>query len=164
MTRHTSFVPLIEVTSSFLNGQQDATLLQRAGGPANTMARGLDNPSRQHAAKVIGFSSTGKWSPPITGLLDAEMDWRDRHIEVQIAFDPKRDIRWGRADDDKTPEYEWAGHWYSLLGGKALLLDPLLSLGIYVSLISGNLMLLCSREGFVRGQIRASVQLKERLP
>lgn len=163
-TRNVNFVPLTEVPSYVLNNFQEASLSQRADGAANTMPSGLDVTSPAHHARVIVFSSSGTYTPPLTGLLDSAIDWRDRQLNVQIAFDPVRDIRWAEGGDLLQPEYEWNFSVYSNLGGQVFLLDPKRSIGLYVSIGNGVLYLLKTIPGFIRGEIRCTCQLKSRLP
>ena len=52
-TVNTLFAPLDEVDSADLNAWQRGILTQRAPGPTNTLATGLDTPSNTHQVKTV---------------------------------------------------------------------------------------------------------------
>jgi hypothetical protein len=158
--RYNSFSPLDEVTSDFLNDQQDAVYTQRGSGSANTLAVGLDTPTPQIRQKEIAVAMTsGATNPPVSGQIDASIDWRDRQITFSIEWDPTWDIRWGEADDDKQPFESTVSTKYTRTGGALLPIS--LNCALYVDTTNGYLWLK-KPAGFIRGVIRCTAQLKER--
>ena len=164
MPTYTSlYVPLQEVPSAELNRWQRAFLTQRAPGAANTLATDLDTPSGAHVPKEVVFSAGNTaLAPPVDGLLDNGMDWRDREVSVDIYFDETFDIRPGEANDDRQARVRGRFSFYSNVGGRFWPVGPGTGvMAVYVDNTNGYLWLR-KPTGYAHGTIRGTPQLKER--
>lgn len=158
--RHTSFAPLDEVSSDFLNAQQESVYTQRGSGSANTMAAGLDTPTPQIKTREIAFAlDSNATNPPFSGQIDASIDWRDRQIWITIQWDIGWDIRWGEQDDNKEPFETVITTKYTRTGGSLLFVSN--NFAVYVDTTNGYLWIK-KPFGFMRGIVSCTAQLKER--
>lgn len=161
-TVNTLFAPLDEVDSADLNAWQRGILTQRAPGPTNTLATGLDTPSNTHQVKtVVVAMANAAAAPTVTGLVDNAIDWRDRHVTVDLYYDPTRDIRPGEADDDKQAQVHATFSFYTNTGGRFWTVAGIAGLAVYVDNTNGYLW--CKKPlGYAYGTMSATCQLRER--
>jgi hypothetical protein len=162
-TYNTQYVPLDPVESAQLNRWQRVFLTQRAPGAANSLATGLDTPDTNHTPKEVVFAcGNTALAPPVTGIIDNAMDWRDREITVEIMFDPTNDIRPGEAADNAQPLIQGQFTFYSRTGARLWTTGPsAFGLGVYVDSTNGYLWI-AKAAGYCHGKIRGTAQLRER--
>lgn len=161
-TLNRNYTPLMQVPSADLNRWQTMLMTQRGAGNRNSLATGLDTNATTHMAKEIVFAmdNTSR-TPPVDGLIDNTMDWRDRILTGNLAFDPSLDIRPGEADDGKQPLILTSFTIYSNVGNRVWAVGALQTFGLYVDNTDGFLWIK-KPAGYVYGTVRASCQIKER--
>jgi len=156
-TRHTSFLPLVEVTSDYLNKQQDAYLVQRANGASNTLAAGLDAVSTNHQSKrlvfALGFASVGAAT-----ALDNSINFLDRHFELTGVADDVLDVRPGEAGDAGYPK--WVFHVSGYTGAGGITIQTTAPFRLIVT--AGGALQFTKEGVYVYAQLLVSCQLKER--
>ncbi len=152
------FGPLQRVPSAILNALQRAALDQRANGPGNTLATGLD-------ADNTGWDCGRVQSAidrPASGIFPLEIDsrknWIDRQITVSYRFDPVRDIRPGEAGDNCFARDYGTVPIYTRLGSQRWSLCPDVTLFIGPT----GVMFVEKGIGYLYIEVTTSTQLKER--
>jgi len=160
--------PLLEVHSLFIDDLQQSCYTQRANGAANILSAGLDTANPSISTRTIVFSvDQAALTPPGNGVLDNSVDYRDRHVTYEIHVDPMRDIRFGKADDDRQALYQLNGTLYTRSGVQTFpimqklggLTNP--AVFLYVDGI-GTLYIGKENNLFIRGTLKFSAQVKER--
>ncbi len=121
----------------------------------------LDQEDPGATERRFAFSyGAGPLAPPLTGLLDATIDWRDRQLSFVVEVDTV-DVRWGRGGDGRPPLGRYAGGGYTRLGSAFVEVTPTGSVRLYVDAL-GRLFLSKEDGVFVRGIIEAPCQTGER--
>lgn len=152
-----TFGPLQQVPSAILNGIQRMCLDHRGTGPGNTLAAGIsaDNSGKNggHVQVSVDF--------PLTAVpleIDSRIDWRDRRIQVNWAFDPVRDIRPGEVSDHVFARDSGIVGIYTTTGNRRWALSPDMTIFIGPT----GVLFVEKANGYGYIELRASVQLKER--
>lgn len=156
-TRHTNFVPLLEVSSDHMNKNQDPILVQRANGAANTMAGALDTTSTAHHSKRVGFALDFPTVAAQTDL-DTSINYIDRYFELDGIADDWADIRPGKSGDAAFPKWRFKVSGFTSSGGITIVTPC--SLRLYIT--PGGVLRYTKGGLYVYAQMLVSCQLKER--